>query len=168
MNAVLKALPEQLQKNVMRSAGRAGAKIIRNQAMVQLTMHMRSRPPRPEDVLLVQRRTPRDSVQAVFEVGPPKSNPGLRLLSDGAEPHVIEGALLADRREGEVYGTRVSHPGQRGTQWLRKGYFGSKDRAIRAMAQAVSKALPRQVRKLVSQKYRSDQLRRIRRNVGRL
>lgn len=173
LNAVLKALPADLAKNSLGTAVRAGAKVIQARAYTQLALAMDSRTVRKGDVIIVKRRTPKDHVQAVVEVGPPARAYTLRFLHDGTQPHLIDSfdnrsidSLGPIAGKGPLFTEQVNHPGQQPEPWLRKAYFKSKDDAFKALAENLAKSLPRQVKKLVSSKYRGRMLKKIRRNVG--
>jgi hypothetical protein len=206
--AVLRALPDALAKNALRSAGLAGAKVLQDAAYVALSSAVKGGGPRQaDDVIIKQRRGKKgDAVQAEYAVGPPISNPSLRWLHDGTKAHTISAVMrhgtrrgardtqiarvwlengqamtlrrsgrkvratamraasvlvLADKVAGKFFGTTVRHPGQPPRPWLLQAQFTSRDQVFRAMADAIRKGLSRQVKRLVSAKYRGKQLRRI-------
>ncbi len=180
MAAVFRELPVQLAKNALLSTGRAGAKVLRDAALVQLGMYMRKRAPREDDVVVRQSRLPSDQLAVEFRVGPPRRKPWLRWLHDGTAPHRISAREKIGTRRGRrnvVYGTRetlvlasriidrffgieVNHPGQPPRPWLFAAQWGSGPDVIRAMGEQIRKALPKQAKRLVSQKYRDQQLRK--------
>ena len=163
MAAVLRALPDALAKNALNATARAGALQLQRTAYAYLALAMKSRSPREDDVIIKKRRgTKGEDVQAVYDVGPSTRKPWLRWLHDGTKPHVIErrrAKVLAGT--DKVYGQVVSHPGQAGIPWLKQAQFVSKDAVMKAMAEKMRPALAKQVKRLVSQKYRGQQLRRI-------
>lgn len=186
LNAVLRALPVQLAKNALSASTRAGAIVLQREAYLQLALAMESRAPRPEDVLVKQRRTPRDQVASTYEIGPPRDEPQLRWLHDGTRPHDVsatENVRLgggpkraaqtvrrASRTDAQALRTAagdfydiVEHPGQPPRPWLRRAYLRSNRAALRRMAVKLSQAIAKQARRLVSEKYRGQQLARIRR-----
>lgn len=181
MNAVLRELPDQLQRNVMRSAGNAGAKALQRKAYAYLALAMSNRSPREDDVVVRQERAQRVQTQVVFGVGPPRRKPWLRWLHDGTAPHQIsavtkfgtrrgvrnvaygtrDSKVLADRAAGKFFGKSVTHPGQPARRWLLMAMRNGNDAVMQAMAKKLRDQLPRQVRKLVSSKFRGQVLRRL-------
>lgn len=178
LQRVLKQLPDDLQTNALASAGRAGAKELRRVGYAHLAVAMRKRSPREDDIVVQRRRNRTGKPVVMFDVGPPKRKPELRWLHDGTEPHLIsadskygtrrgarnvaygsrEGSFLTDL--AIVFGKTIRHPGQRSRPWLKSATFSSKDGVMRAMATALRKAIPRQVRRLVSKEYRDRRIRR--------
>ena len=182
LQAVMRKLPDQLQERVLGSATRAGAKELQRAAYARLAVAMESRFPRPEDVLIRKRRNPaagRGGVLAVYEVGPPKSKPQLRWLNNGTEPHIISAVTRYGTRRGArnsiiraaggsiltdlkvIFGPDALHPGQPAHKWLDTAVFKSQQAVFEEMAKGMRRALPRVVRALVSEKYRSTQIRGI-------
>lgn len=161
--AVLRGLPDALAKNALRTAALAGAKELQSAAYTQLSMVVKSGGPRlADDVIIKQRRVPKEPIQVQFDVGPPLRKPWLRWLHDGTKPHLI--AVRRSRvlsSQLDYFGTVVRHPGQVSEPWLSAAQFSSADAVIKAMAEAISVGLSRQVKKLVSTKYRNKQLKRI-------
>lgn len=161
--AVLRALPDALAKNALNATARAGATTLQRTAYTYLAMAMKSRSPRDDDVIIKKRRGKKgEDVQAEYGVGPPTRKPWLRWLHDGTKPHVIErrrAKVLAGT--DTVYGQVVNHPGQPGIPWLRQAQFTSMEDVMKAMAAKIRPALAKQTARLVSQKYRGQQLRRI-------
>lgn len=166
MLGVLRELPGNLQKNALASIARAGAVELRKRALVQLGLVMQ-RSVRDDDVVMVKRRAGPGEVRAEYNVGPPTSKPQLRWLHNGTDPHLINTThsdVLASA--DQIYGEFVHHPGQAPQPWLERAYFLSRDPCLRAMAEKTAKALVRQTEILASSKYRSQQLRNIRRHFG--
>lgn len=164
MLGVLRELPENLQKNALRSVSRAGAVALRKEALVQLGLVM-GRSVSQDDVIIKARRSPRGMVRSEHNVGPPTRKPQLRWLHNGTTPHEIattHADVLASA--DEIYATRMLHPGQPPRPWLQRAYFLSKNASVRAMGRAMAKALARQTKVLASKKYRSRELRTLRRH----
>lgn len=170
LQAVLKALPDRLARNALNAAVRAGAKVIQKEAYIQLAMVMRSRPPRPKDVLIIKERGRKDIVLSEYLIGPPTFRPELRWLHSGTIPHPIDifeswqgsQALGPIEGRGILFADTIVHPGQRATLWMLKAYFRGKDRALKAMAEKLVKSIPVQVKRLVSEKYSAQLRARIR------
>lgn len=159
--AVLRALPEKLAKNALAQVGRAGALELRDAAMTQLSTSMR-RGVREDDIIIKRERSRKgDDLQVDFGVGPPINKPWLRWLHEGTKPHLIARvkAVLTDGTR--IFGDVIRHPGQPPRPYLKQAQFNSRDRVFRVMALKMKVALAKQVKRLVSQKYRSQQLRRI-------
>lgn len=166
MLAVLKELPEALQKNALSTIARAGAVALQKEAKTQLGMSM-SRSVSPDDVIIKKRRSPKGEVRAEWVVGPPTRKPQLRWLHDGTKPHAIEVRNAEALASGDqLFGEIVQHPGQPPRPWLQRAYFVSTDACIKAMAQACAKALVKQARNLVSKKYRGRVTRNLRGLIG--
>ena len=169
LNAVLKALPDDLAKNTLSSVVLAGAKVVQKSGWAYLSINM-PRTARLDDVIIRRRRT--TGRLAVADVGPPRNRPDLRWLHFGTKEHAVTAInaggpseVLAAR--GEVFGAAVRHPGTRATFWLLRAFTAAKTRAIKAMAENMKKSLPRQVAKLHSKKYRNAKLKGIIRNARR-
>ncbi len=161
--AILNQLPDALARNALRSAARAGARVLQQEAYMQLAMAVKqgSGARALDDVLVKQRRVPREPIQVQFDVGPPLRKPWLRWLHNGTKPH-----LIATRKETltdgvRVFGRIIHHPGQPSMPWLANARFSSAGQVISAMAEALAPALSRQVAKLRSSKYTVRQLKRI-------
>lgn len=160
--AVLHELPDALAKNALRSCARAGAKVLQDEAYVQLSMVVGLGGPRlADDVVIKQRRIPKEPIRVQFDVGPPRRKPWLRWLHNGTKPHLIatRKGWLTDKTS--IFGRVVQHPGQPPEPWLTNAQFVSRDPVLKAMAEALVPALSRQARKLRSAKYASKQLKRI-------
>lgn len=167
--AVLRELPERLARNALLSTARAGATTLQSSCYAYLALAMRDRSPREDDVIIRQRRAPKGAeVQAEFGVGPPRGKPWLRWLNDGTAPHEItvrrRSALFSGRLK-QFFGITIEHPGQPPLKWMEAAVFASSEKVYTAMAEALRKALPKQVKKLVSEKYRGAQISGILRNV---
>jgi hypothetical protein len=161
--AVLRGLPDALARNGLRASALAGAKALQNRAYVTLSSAVKSGGPRhADDVIIKQRRSPKGEVQAVFDVGPPTRKPWLRWLHDGTKPHTIEVRKAKVLSDGDkLFGRIIHHPGQPPQPWLLQAQFTSAEAVYRAMADKLRPALSKQVKRLVSNKYRSKQLKRI-------
>lgn len=178
MSAVLRSLPDALARNALAATARAGATALQGSAFAYLSMAM-NRSAREDDVVIRQRRGDKgDRVQSVYDVGPPRRKPWLRWLHDGTAPHLIsavtkfgtrrgirdtaygsrDGSALASR--DAIFGRTVQHPGQQSQPWLQQAVFASRDAVMRTMAEKLRPALAKQVRRLVSEKFRGQQLRR--------
>lgn len=179
MARVMRELPRQLQVNALSAAARAGAVELRRVAYAHLAVAMASRSPVEEDVVVRRRRGDRDGApRATVDVGPPAKRPWLRWLHDGTRPHFIsavtkygrrrgrlnvaygarEGSILTDRNT--IFGVDVDHPGQPSRPWLRTAAFAAQAGVLRAMGQSMARAVPRQVKRLVSKHYRNQQVRK--------
>lgn len=163
LSNVLNGLPDALAKNALRSAALAGARELQSAAYTHLSMVVKSGGPRrADDVIIRSRRSPKGEVEARYDVGPPTRKPWLRWLHDGTKPHLITARRsTALSNQLDYFGVAVRHPGQVSEPWLSAAHFSSADAVLKAMANSISKALSRQVKKLVSTKYRNKQLRRI-------
>lgn len=179
--AVLRQLPDQLQKNALASTARAGALELRRFGLLHLTLAMQKRSAREDDVVIKARRSPKGETAAEYVVGPPRRKPWLRWLHDGTKPHLIGAGVkygtrrgvrnvaygvrntvvLASRILDRFFGKQVSHPGQPPRPWLKAAQFAGANSVIRAMAEQVRKALPAQAKRLASSKFRSQQIRRL-------
>jgi len=163
LQGVLKDLPRALAQNALNATARAGAIELQKSAMAQLSLAM-SRSAREGDVVIKKSRGVKgEDVQATYLVGPPKRLPWLRWLHDGTKPHPIElrrAKALYSRRAGKFFGTFIQHPGQRARPWLKQAQFLSGDTVIRAMAEKMAQALPKQVDRLVTDKYRDQTLKK--------
>lgn len=69
--------------------------------------------------------------------------------------------VLADKAAGKFFGVSIRHPGQPPQPWLMQAQFTSAIEVYRAMSNKLAPALSKQVKRLVSTKYRNKQLRRI-------
>lgn len=176
---VMRQLPKRLQQNALAATARAGGLELRRVAYAHLAVAMASRSPREEDVLIKRRRNRTGDVRAIVDVGPPTRKPQLRWLHDGTRPHTIsavtkfgtrrgrtnvaygsrDGSILTDRTT--IFGVDVDHPGQTSQPWLKTATFASQNRVLTAMGRSMARALPRQVKRLVSTNYRNQQLRRL-------
>lgn len=166
MLGVLKELPGNLQKNALASIARAGAVHLKKETEIQLGMVM-ARTVRSDDIIVVKRRSPKGSVRAEYNVGPPTRKPQLRWLHNGVAPHVVDtthAQVLASATE--VFGTDTVHPGQPPRPYLERAYFLSQNENIRVMARQTAKALARQTKILASAKYRHSRIKNIRRHFG--
>jgi hypothetical protein len=167
--AVLRELPDRLARNALLSTARAGAMTLQKSCYAYLALAMRDRSPREDDVIIRQRRPKKgDAVQAEFGVGPPRGKPWLRWLNDGTAPHDItirRRRVLFSERLKRFFGLTIHHPGQPPRKWMEAAVFASSEKVYAAMAVTLRKALPKQVQKLVSEKYRGAQVRGILRNV---
>jgi hypothetical protein len=187
MAAVMKALPDQLARNALAATARAGAQELQSSGYAYLSMAM-NRSAREDDVVIRQARGEKgDRLQSVYNVGPPKRKPWLRWLHDGTAPHLISSVTKYGTRRGvrnvaygvrgvgkfskqtakrvlassaTIFGTTVQHPGQPSRPWLEQAVFASQNRVMKAMAEKLRAALPKQVNRLVSSKFRRQQLRR--------
>lgn len=161
--AVIRGLPDALARNALNATARAGAITLQRRAYAYLSMAMKSRSAREDDVIIKKSRaTKSEAVQAEYKVGPPVRKPWLRWLHDGTKPHAIErrkAKVLAG--SDKVFGQVVNHPGQPGIPWLKQAQFTSLEDVMKAMADKVRPALAKQCKRLVSQKYRGQQFRRI-------
>jgi hypothetical protein len=159
--AVLRELPDRLARNALLSTARAGATTLQKAAYAYLALALRGRSPRENDVIIRQRRAKKAEVQAEFGVGPPRGKPWLRWLNDGTAPHeiMIRGrGVLFSARLNKFFGRTVHHPGEVPRKWMEAAVFASSDKVYAAMAVALRKSLPKQVQKLVSDKYRNTQV----------
>lgn len=161
--AVMRALPDALARNGLRASGLAGAKTLQDHAYVSLTSAVKSGGPRrADDVIIKQQRSAKGVMEVAFKVGPPTRKPWLRWLHDGTKPHRIEIRRARVLSDGDkFFGRVVDHPGQPPLPWLLQAQFTSAEAVYRAMAEKLRPALSKQVKRLVSTKYRNKQLRRI-------
>lgn len=160
--AILRELPEQLSKNALAAAARAGAVELQGAALASLALAMRRRAPREGDVIIKKARGKKgEDVQATYLVGPPRRKPWLRWLHDGTKPHDItpkRKKVLFDVLGGKFFGAEVTHPGQKSHPWLKSAQFSSQEKVLKAMAEKIRTAIPKQANRLVSQKYRNQLL----------
>ena len=161
--AVLRALPDALARNGLRAAGLAGAKALQDAAFVTLTSAVKSGGPRQiDDVIVKQGRSAKGAMEVLYKVGPPTRKPWLRWLHDGTKPHRIEVRRARVLSDGDkTFGRVIDHPGQPPQPWLMQAQFTSSIEVYRAMSNKLAPALSKQVKRLVSTKYRNKQLRRI-------
>lgn len=162
MQAVLNELPRALAQNALNATARAGAVRLHEIAEIYLGAAMKL-PVREGDVIIKKSRgTKGEDVQSTYLVGPTRRKPWLRWLHDGTKPHTIEsrGRVLFSRALGAFFGRTVKHPGQKSRPWLKQANFAGAGRVMKAMAEKMAEALPKQVGRLVSQKYRDQQLRK--------
>lgn len=178
MAAVMRALPDALAKNAFDATARAGAQTLQRASYAYLSIAM-NRSAREDDVIIKRRRSEKGQVRAEYAVGPPKRKPWLRWLHDGTAPHLISavtkfrtrrgirdtaignregGTILASR--AKIFGRTIQHPGQPPRPWLEQANFAARDQVFRAMAEKLRVALARQTNRLVSSKFRRQQLRR--------
>lgn len=207
MASVLRALPDALARNALNATARAGALKLQSVAYAYLSLAMKSRSAREDDVVIKKSRAKKgEAVQAEYLVGPNRRKPWLRWLHDGTKPHNISAVvrhgtrrgavdteiapvwlengeamtlrrrgrkvravamraasvlILADKAAGKFFGTSVRHPGQPPQPWLKQAQFVSLEAVMKAMADKIRPALAKQTKRLVSEKYRGQQLRRI-------
>lgn len=163
LQSVLKELPRALAQNALNATARAGALSLQSTAQTYLSVAM-NRAAREGDVVIKKSRgTKGEDVQATYLVGPNKRKPQLRWLHDGTKAHLIEPRskkVLFSRRLGRFFGREVSHPGQKSRPWLKQAQFAGAERVIKAMAEKMATALPKQVDRLVTDKYRDQVLRK--------
>jgi len=178
MKRVMRKLPDQLQRNVLSSVARAGARELQRVSYAHLALALSNRSPRAEDVVIRQRRDRSGDVRAIFDVGPPRRSPELRWLHDGTQPHLISASIKYGTRRGILnvaygsragkvlsnlrtfFGSTVEHPGQPSRPWLKTATFAAREGIAKQMARQLTVSLPKQVQKLVSSEYRSAQLRK--------
>lgn len=182
MQAVLKELPRALAQNALNATARAGAVKLQEIAEIYLGAAM-SLPVRKGDVVIKKSRGMKgEDVQSTYLVGPTRRKPWLRWLHDGTRAHLISArtkygtrrgrldvaygvksaaGILASKAKGLFFGVEVSHPGQRSRPWLKQAQFASSARVLKAMAEKMAEAMPKQVDRLVSQKYRDQTLRKL-------
>jgi hypothetical protein len=165
LEAVLKALPDALARNGLSQAGRAGARVLQDQAYIELNAAIKGGGPRPaDDVIIKKLRPPKGSgVQVVYGVGPPTRKPWLRWLHDGTRLHLIaarHSRVLRDD-QGTYFGIITRHPGTPPIPWLKQAQFASQAAVLAASAVEMRPALAKQVRRLASWKFAKRQLKRI-------
>lgn len=163
LRAVLQELPRALAQNALNATARAGAVELQKASMAYLSVAM-NRSAREGDVVMKKSRgTKGEDVQATYLVGPSRRKPWLRWLHDGTKPHQIEvrrSRVLFSRRLGVFFGRAIQHPGEKARPWLKQAQFASSARVLKAMAEKMAEAMPKQVDRLVSQKYRDQVLRK--------
>jgi HK97 gp10 family phage protein len=150
----LQELEKQLKKlkkprNAARAATRAGAVVIKKQAIANLE------PRHKKKVDIRQSRRKSGSTHTTFDIGPKARHWGLIFLEYGAAPHeitpkrkkVLSGSSSADvAREGFVAG-KVMHPGVTPTYWLSKAISQSRDKAIEAFAKKMRERIAKEILK---------------------
>lgn len=118
--------------SAMRSAMRAGARVIRQRAE-ELAPSRRVRRRRATRTVASVRR---DVV--TIRVAPTKRRWYLRLVETGTAPHVIRArrgrVLVFQGRRGAVAVQVVQHPGARAAPWLRPAFEQQREAAVRAIA----------------------------------
>lgn len=143
LRRVLEQLPRQMRRRALSPAVRAGAKIVRREALVNLPDSER------RDVIVRSKRTTPGAVSV--RVGPPRSKPQLMWLEFGTGPHTIErrgGGVLRSTLTGTVFGTSVQHPGQPPRPFLRPAFDDNRQEILDAMVVALGKSLERQAKRL--------------------
>lgn len=167
---VLDRLPSQLQKNVLSSANRAGAQVIRQEAIIALSG--RGVVDAQSKVIIKKSKYSTEEAPMVL-VGNRNENYELGILERGSGAHEIEaievkrtrqeqaGAkrktkrtgkkVLADVGKGLFFGTKVKHPGFLAKPWLRPAFDTKKADAVKKMAETLQKGIEREVRKLTGQ-----------------
>ncbi|ATQ74854.1 hypothetical protein CR152_10210 [Massilia violaceinigra] len=136
LSAFLSALPAKLEKNIMRSALRAGAVVIRDEAKANV----------PVDQGLLQKSvrissgTKRGTVTGTVKAGG-RMAPHAHLVEYGTRPHKIEpknaGALAIN---GTPFRS-VEHPGARPQPFMRPALDAKAPQAIEAIAAQIRKRL---------------------------
>tara|TARA_R100001086_G_scaffold219500_1_gene136317 strand:+ start:235 stop:807 length:573 start_codon:yes stop_codon:yes gene_type:complete len=175
---VFDRFPSIIQKKVLSSANRAGAQVIRKEAIARLNGRGISNA--SKKVVIRKSKYSTEESPSVL-VGNHKDAYELGIMERGASTHIIEaiefkrnrqiksGAkrktkrrgkkVLADAVKGIFFGTKVKHPGFIALPWLRPAADTKKGDALKTTAAHLKKGIEREALKLAG-KYKPRRRRR--------
>lgn len=147
LNRKLLRLPDRIERNIMSSAVRAGANVIKKLALRNLALSTRSFSFDPKkDIIVRKSRAPKGTT--MFKVGPPRRKFYLAFKEHGTDPHPIS---IKDKKmlyDGSVFrGKSVWHPGQKREPFLRPALDEGARAAVEAMAQRIRQRLEKEAAK---------------------
>jgi HK97 gp10 family phage protein len=143
LRRALNKLPERVELNILSAMARAGAQVVRKDALARLgTADKKS-------VVLRKRKTRRGL--AKYSIGPSGEKFYLMFLELGARPHSIKpkkANVLADKESGFFAGGEVQHPGVTARPWLRPAIDENLHRIVEAMRKRGTARLAKETERL--------------------
>ena len=155
MERVLKQLPVKVRGKVLASAARAGAQVVRKEAVSRLGGDKAD--------IITRKVGARDKNRPTFKggvtirVGPPAKKFFLLFREFGTASHELPKestrrrrgtTVLADAPSGEVFGASVQHPGQPPRPFLRPAFDQTKGKALAAIGKSMGRGIEREAKKL--------------------
>lgn len=173
LKQVLDRLPSHLQKNALSAANRAGAQVIRKEAISQLSA-LGIADAESKVVIRKSKFSTEESPSVL--VGNSKTSYELGILERGSPGHVIEpvkktverqkaefaagkrkrvtkrtgtgSPILADSGTNTFFGTSVNHPGFNARPWLRSSADTKRDDVLKVTAENLMKGVDREIKRL--------------------
>ena len=145
LQARLRELPVKIERNVLRAAIRAGAKVFQDEARRRVPV----RTGRLRDNIRVSVRLVRGRVLGTVKAGGGKNAVWYaHLVERGTSPHVIlpAGGTLAGQAlavAGRILGARVDHPGAAAKPFMRPAFDSRAAAALAAVAERIRVRLAR-------------------------
>lgn len=141
LQAMLNTLPAKIEKNILRSALRQGANVMKDAAKAQLTANGNVETGELLKSIKVKTRTKRGQVTATIETGDRKAH----WIEFGTEPHEITprkpgGALSF----GDTTVQSVQHPGTKPQPFMQPAVDSKTNEAILAIGEQIRKRLTKE------------------------
>ena len=182
LEAVLKQLPKEIGEKVLVAATRAGANVVRKDALARLEAGGVSKRGGPRnDPALVIVRDRKSAASVTLKLAIHKRRFYLMFREFGTAPHSIRAGkarrgagvlertfggratVLANPETGEVFGPEVQHPGQPARPFLRPAFDGKAGAAVDAIGVVLGKKIEQAALKLAGSFAKSGLSKRRRR-----
>jgi len=139
LNRKLLRLPDRIERNIMSSAVRAGANVIKERAVRNLGAKKR-------DILVRRSRAPKGTTK--YKIGPSSDKFYLAFKELGTAPHTIRAKDKKVLSDGSTFfGKEIFHPGQKREPFLRPALDEGARAAVEAMAQRIRQRLEKEAAK---------------------
>lgn len=140
LQAFLDQLPAKLEANIMRSALRQGANVIRDQAKANVPVKSGDL----RDSIKISTRSKRGVVSASVKAGNRKAWYAHIIEFTGAVPHKIKAKGKGWLAFGGFFGKSVQHPGMKAKPFMRPALDARSSAAIQATGDQVRKRLTKE------------------------
>lgn len=141
LSEMLQTFPEKLRVNILRSALRAGANVVKEEVKVQLASQGHVETGQLRDGVKVATKFKGDTVIANVKMGGKHSFVANWLEFTGAAPHRITGKKGGFLSFGGLFAKSVQHPGFQPKPFMRPALDGKAQEALVAVAERIKKRL---------------------------